>query len=207
MRISGKSLLALSASAMPSSPGMTMSVSRRSKRSPARWVSATSPSGAAVTSCPPCARARTTKALTALSSSATRILAILRHFACSLAAAADRHQHARRGGIRLRHASAKGDAGAWRPALLRGVEQNFLQLAAVAVAQHQLERRDVARDLRDVDDLALDDEGAHAVLGDEVGRRLFPTQLKTDPGRIHRQADHGIEPRRRRPQRDHLLGP
>src|SRR5260221_13423756 len=144
---------------MPSSPGMTMSVSRRSKRSPARWVSATSPSGAAVTSCPPCARARTTKALTALSSSATRILAILRHSACSLAAAADRHQYARRGGIRLRHASAKGDAGAWRQALLGDVEHHFLQLAAVAVAQHQPEPRGGARDLRGVDDPAPADQG------------------------------------------------
>src|SRR5436305_9759626 len=131
---------------MPSSPGMTISVSRRSKLSPARRFSAASPSGAAITSCPPCARARTTKALTATSSSATRILAIAP--GSRLAAFADRHQYARRRRVGLRNAGAKGHAGARQQALLGDVEMERLQLAAVTVAQYHLERRHVARDLR-----------------------------------------------------------
>src|SRR6266851_2989824 len=200
MGMSGKSLLALSASAMPSSPGITMSVRRRSKRSPARRESAISPSGAAVTSCPPCDKARMTKALTAWSSSATRILAIA---APRSAAVADRHQDAGGGRIRLRNAGAKRDALAGQQALLGDAEAEALQFAAIAVAQHHLERRDVARGLRDIGDLALDDERAHAVLGSEGRHRL--AQLETDPGWRHRQADHGVEPRRRRPQRHHVV--
>src|SRR5260221_4235686 len=157
MRISGKSLLALSASAMPSRPGMTMSVSRRSKRSSARQVSAASPSGVVVTSCPPCDRARVTKALTERSSSATRILAIA---APRSAAVADRHQDAGGGRVGLRNAGAKGGAGAGHQARLGDAEAETLQLAALAAAHHHLERREVRDGLRGICDLRPDARGA-----------------------------------------------
>src|SRR6516225_7214978 len=164
---------------MPSSPGMTMSVRRRSKRSSASFATAASPSGTATTSCPAWPRARETKAATALSSSAMRIRATPR-----LAAVDEVDGDAGSRRARLRDAGAEGQAAAGLEMRVGWREGPALHDVVVLVAQQHEDLRHLARPARRVDHRALDDEDRHAVL--DVAMGIDVLELEPGSGRRHR---------------------
>src|SRR6185312_7453119 len=200
MRISGWSLLAFSASAMPSRLGMTMSVSSSSKRSPASAASAAEPSGTTVTACPPCWSARETKALTALSSSATRIFATRPN--PSAAVGDGDFDHGRRL-VGLGDAGAKGRGGAGQQPVVVDREFPGLERVIAAIEQGHLQLRHPSRDVRDIDHLALNDQGRQAVLG--VADRRHVVEVEAALRRLYRDAEHLIVVRGGGPAACHLV--
>src|SRR5487761_846340 len=116
---------------MPSSPGMTMSLNRRSNGSAASAATAASPSGTCVTAWPDRASARSTKAPTDASSSARRIFAT----ASAPAAAGEGHDNARRGLRRLRDAGMEGNALVGLQPFRRSRDDHVLKIVLAMVTQ------------------------------------------------------------------------
>src|SRR5579864_6517316 len=167
---------------MPSRPGMTMSVRRSSKLSSASATSAAEPSGTARTSWPRWPSARVTKAFTALSSSATRIFAMVLFFR------AERDEDDLRRLAGLGDAGAEGNAGARKQPLVRHGEGPRGEVVLVGIAQHHRELRHVLRHLGDVHHLALDDERGQPVLDVVAGGELL--QVESARRLRHGDAEH-----------------
>src|SRR5215471_3536038 len=155
---------------MPSRPGMTMSVRRSSNLSSASAASAAEPSATARTSWPRWPSARVTNALTALSSSASRI------FAMALLFRAERDEDDLRRLAGLGDAGAEGNAGAGEEPLVRHREGPRGEIVLVGIAQHHRELRHLLRHLGDVHHLALDDERRQPVLDVVAGGELLQVE-------------------------------